>query len=117
MKSECENNPFGEDWISYINDILSVSERMKYVAVDLFAGCGGLSLGFEAVGIKTVGYEMVGDCCDTYFKNLGSKCHKVVIDKETGYPKMDILTGRPRDSRVFLTGLSFQGRRRASLRR
>jgi hypothetical protein len=29
---------------------------MKYI--DLFAGCGGLSLGFESVGFESVGFKL-----------------------------------------------------------
>lgn len=35
-----------------------VDADLNKTVVDLFAGCGGLSLGFEANGFKTVGYEM-----------------------------------------------------------
>lgn len=35
------------------------------LVVDLFAGCGGLSLGFEAQGFETHGFEMDADCCET----------------------------------------------------
>ena len=36
--------------------------------VDLFAGAGGLSLGFEASGFRTIGYEMNSTFCKTYMK-------------------------------------------------
>jgi DNA (cytosine-5)-methyltransferase 1 len=45
------------------------------VVLDLFAGCGGLALGFEAAGFLTIGFELDEDCCTTYRHNLGSPCH------------------------------------------
>ena len=42
----------------------------NYLVLDLFAGCGGLSLGFESIGFKTIGYESKKDAVDTYNKNL-----------------------------------------------
>jgi DNA (cytosine-5)-methyltransferase 1 len=47
------------------------------MALDLFAGCGGLALGFEAAGFQTVGFELDEDCCATYTRNLGSPCHQM----------------------------------------
>lgn len=47
-------------------------ENTEFLANDLFAGCGGLALGFEAAGFKTVGYEMLEDPCMTYQHNLQS---------------------------------------------
>lgn len=46
-------------------------------SIDLFAGCGGLALGFEAAGFLTVGFEMDEDCCATYRHNLRSPCHSI----------------------------------------
>ena len=83
------------DWIDYLNKTLTIPATSKYSAVDLFAGCGGLSLGFEAAGIKTTGYEMVGDCCDTYSRNLSSECFKTFIDEKSEYHETDILIGGP----------------------
>lgn len=55
------------------------AEKKGPVALDLFAGCGGLALGFEAAGFLTVGFEKDEDCCATYRQNLGSPCHQIVL--------------------------------------
>ena len=56
---------------------LSHSQDNEYLVIDLFAGCGGLALGFEAAGFKTIGYEILEDACATYRYNLHSPCHQV----------------------------------------
>lgn len=66
-----------------------------YTALDLFAGCGGLSLGLEANGIKTIGYEMDSDCCNTYNQNLKGVCHEIFLDKDFRFPSADIVVGGP----------------------
>lgn len=43
--------------------------------VDLFAGCGGLSLGFEACRFRSAGDEMSTVAAETYVRNLDGKCH------------------------------------------
>lgn len=63
--------------------------------LDLFAGCGGLSLGFEAAGFKTVGFEMDVDACNTYNKNLLGSCHAVKLNINSVYPPADIVIGGP----------------------
>lgn len=52
----------------------------RYRVLDLFAGCGGLALGFEAAGFETLGYEMLADACETYSKNLAGHCHTSVLE-------------------------------------
>lgn len=84
-----------DNFIEYLNNTIKIPPTSKYCAIDLFAGCGGLSLGFEAAGIKTVGYEMVEDCCDTYRKNLRSECHQEIITKDTEFPRARVLIGGP----------------------
>lgn len=49
------------------------------IALDLFAGCGGLALGFESAGFVTVGFEMDADACQTYRTNLNSPCHQMTL--------------------------------------
>ena len=84
-----------DNYIDYLNNTIRIPEEQPYLAIDMFAGCGGLSLGFEAAGVKTIGYEMVEDCCNSYEKNLRSICHKEKITTETEFPQVDIVIGGP----------------------
>lgn len=71
-------------------------ENHSPVVLDLFAGCGGLALGFEAVGFATLGFEMDADACASYNKNLHGRCEKVVL--KPGHdlgPKGDVVIGGP----------------------
>ena len=46
----------------------------KLKVIDLFAGCGGLSLGFKKAGFNVLGHvEIDDDCCSTLNKNASSK--------------------------------------------
>jgi DNA (cytosine-5)-methyltransferase 1 len=65
------------------------------LVLDLFAGCGGLSLGFEAAGFRTIGYEMDSTACETYNKNLNGKCHTAKLNLGFEYPEADIIIGGP----------------------
>ena len=84
-----------ENYASYINKILSPSKRPKYTVLDLFAGCGGLSLGFESAGFKSIGMEMDENCCITYNENLKGKCNQEFITSKTEFPKADVIIGGP----------------------
>ena len=82
-------------WISFLNETLQLSKEQPYLAIDLFAGCGGLSLGFECAGVKTIGYEMKTECCETYRTNLHSECRNEMLTEETEYPRADVVLGGP----------------------
>ncbi|MDE5099412.1 MAG: DNA cytosine methyltransferase, partial [Trichodesmium sp. St16_bin4-tuft] len=62
------------NYIYKINHFLKPSVNQANLVIDIFAGCGGLSLGFEAQGFTTHGFEMNADCCATYNKNLKGNC-------------------------------------------
>lgn len=79
----------------YINRILKPDIEPKYLAVDLFAGCGGMSLGFEAAGFETIGYERNHDACETYNHNLIGRCYEENLSLQTQFPKVDILIAGP----------------------
>jgi len=72
-----------------------IDSDLNKSVVDLFAGCGGLSLGFEANGFKTIGYEMDENATKTYNENLIGECFNQKLTIETIYPKADIVIGGP----------------------
>lgn len=72
-----------------------IDTDLNKTVVDLFAGCGGLSLGFEANGFKTIGYEMDEQATNTYNKNLIGKCFNEKLTIDSKYPKADIVIGGP----------------------
>lgn len=63
--------------------------------LDLFAGCGGLALGFEAQGFETLGFEMDADCCSSYRHNLSGECINVKLDANYAFPKAQVVIGGP----------------------
>ncbi|MBK6550826.1 MAG: DNA cytosine methyltransferase [Flavobacteriales bacterium] len=82
-------------YIEKINELLAPNTTEEAVVLDLFAGCGGLSLGFEAAGYKTIGYEMNAKAAETYRRNLGSDCQAVKLDTSFEYPEAQIVIGGP----------------------
>ncbi len=79
----------------FINQVLVPAADPKFLAVDLFAGCGGLALGFEAAGIATIGFEKDADACATYCHNLHGACIETVLTPQSDLPDCDILIGGP----------------------
>jgi DNA (cytosine-5)-methyltransferase 1 len=88
------------DWLSWLEDCLPRprSAADAPFAVDLFAGCGGLALGFEVAGIRTRGYEMKETAARTYAENLHGDVERVMLD--IGLPdfkegEVDLVMGGP----------------------
>ena len=57
-------------YIEQINNILHPKITEKEFVIDLFAGCGGLSLGFESAGYDTLGYEFVTAAAPVSYTHL-----------------------------------------------
>lgn len=88
--------PMREDNYSLrVSDTLRLPRTRGCLVLDLFAGCGGLSLGFESVGFETIGYEVNKDCCATYEHNLESVCHCLKLTENTKLPSAPVLIGGP----------------------
>lgn len=88
------------DYITQINETLMPKPKQAPLVLDLFAGCGGLALGFEAEGFATVGFEMNADACATYRRNLHGECHQVRLAPETVIPASTVIIGGLRVSRL-----------------
>ena len=84
-------------WIEWLNERLyrpSPGQSAPH-ALDLFAGCGGLGLGFEVAGFNTHGYEMKPVAAATYAANLHGGCDPTKLD--IGFPegRADLIIGGP----------------------
>lgn len=81
------------------------SHKKEYTFIDLFAGCGGMSLGFEKAGFKQIlAIDNWQDALDTYkFNNPNavticgdlSKIKASDIQKEHGISSVDVIIGGP----------------------
>ena len=78
-----------------INTLLKPHVESHPLVLDLFAGTGGLALGFEAQGFETYGFEMNADACLTYEKNLSGKCENIKLTKDYYFPKADVVIVGP----------------------
>ena len=83
------------EYSSFLGQTLVPKMSRAPLVVDLFAGCGGLALGFEAQGFETRGYEMNAICCATYRRNLRSECINVTLTPESALPPALVLIGGP----------------------
>lgn len=82
-------------YVEKINELLVPRITEEALVLDLFAGCGGLSLGFEAAGFRTIGYEMNPDAASTYNRNLRGNCFVEKLTLESQYPNAQIIIGGP----------------------
>lgn len=89
----CEKSQRDQNFIETIDRLLVPAVDRSPVVLDLFAGCGGLALGFEAQGFEVYAYEMDEYCCLTHQRNLKGKCFQVILTPETELPPATVIIG------------------------
>ena len=80
-----------------------LSDAPKYRLIDLFAGCGGMTLGFAATGRfeSVLAVELDHDAADTYELNFGAHVARsrdgepVGISDVATFPDADVVIGGP----------------------
>ena len=90
-------DPHRMDWHSWLHDQLPKPDVPPGgpVVLDLFAGCGGLTLGFEVQGFRSIGYEMKRAAVETYAANLSGDCQEVFLETGTPDEAADVIIGGP----------------------
>ncbi len=84
------------NYVERINELLRPKSSLDIKVLDLFSGCGGLSLGFESVGFQTLGYEIEAKYSETYNKNLIGNCKVEKLGLLTEYEGgFDVVIGGP----------------------
>jgi DNA (cytosine-5)-methyltransferase 1 len=76
---------------------------VQYNVIDLFAGCGGMTLGFKLTGRfnPTFAVEFDADAADTYELNFGDHVARLAdgrpapIEVVPGFPSADVVIGGP----------------------
>ena len=98
MIAEREAKPLcHESWHSWLHNTLpppTVPAGAPLV-LDLFAGCGGLALGFEACGFRSLGFEMKSPPAQTYAANLDGNCREVTLQVGMPEGQAEIIIGGP----------------------
>ena len=88
-----------------------MQNKNKYTVVGLFAGCGGLDLGFINAGFEIIwANDFMKEAVETYKKNIGDH---IILGDITKIPSSDI----PNDFDILLGGFPCQGFSIANIKR
>ena len=87
---------FLQDWCSWLHETLHRPRVSSGpIVLDLFAGCGGLALGFEVQGFRSIGFEMKKCAVETYSENLSGDCRETFLEIGIPEEEAEIIIGGP----------------------
>lgn len=89
----------------------------RFSLIDLFAGCGGMTLGFERCGDFESRYavEWDHDAAETFRRNFGDHVFEGPIERVESFPSADIVVGGPPCQGFSPLNMNGVGRERRSL--
>jgi DNA (cytosine-5)-methyltransferase 1 len=71
-------------------------DSRKPSSIDLFAGCGGMSIGLKEVGFENLlAVEWDSSCCETFKENISQRILQCAIQEVETFPSCDLLVGGP----------------------
>jgi len=71
-------------------------ESNKLTAIDLFAGCGGMSIGLKKAGFENLlAVEWDASCCESFKANISTRILQCAIQEVETFPSCDLLVGGP----------------------
>jgi len=85
----------------YVSSVLrnaseSTLSKSSFRVIELFAGCGGLALGFKAAGFDTVlANEWDAAACKTIEANITDRVMNCPIQQIVDFPEADVVAGGP----------------------
>lgn len=84
-------------WLTWLHEMLPETNLPPDAPVifDLFAGCGGLALGFEVEGFRTYGFEMKPQAVATYNMNLCGSCEEKMLSVGMPEGEAEVIIGGP----------------------
>lgn len=73
-----------------------VIDQSKPTVIDLFAGCGGMSIGLKKAGFANLlAVEWDASCCETFRTNISPRILQCAIQEVESFPSCDLLVGGP----------------------
>lgn len=90
LPGECRNA-----YVTPVNEILRPSvASVGFTVLDIFAGAGGLSLGFRARGFSVRGVDSNANAVETYRSNVGP-AEVLRLEKDSSLPRAHVLLAGP----------------------
>jgi len=82
-----------QDWREVIS---TAPEGDGPTVLEVFAGCGGMALGFKRAGFRTVlAVEWDADACKSLRANITERVAQCAIEEMHEFPKADVVAGGP----------------------
>jgi len=81
------------DWHQFLR---SSPKGTGPTVLELFAGCGGMALGFKRAGFRTaLAVEWDADACDSLRANITERVAQCAIEEIEQFPRADVVAGGP----------------------